>query len=260
MPALKDQTPVEIDSKLAELYQREGNARLEQIRIERSLREAAERTAAGYAPRSRFTEQDALAVYRSLEDIIEEQLPLEAEYERRSWQRYWHVTNNNGHVHTTTGCSSCFPTTEFAWRIDLSGLAPEQVVVREAHNACSVCMPIAPVEQRAARERFNREQREAKAAERQTKKDAKAEKAAARAVKHVDKVEEAIEKLGGREVFENEYSLYGHDGRKSIYEWSFDNCATQVSNTLYALKDTQKRPYRDLNEHVKAELTKRGLI
>lgn len=81
------------------------------------------------------------------------------------WERYWHVTNTNGHIHTSQSCTSCFQDTEYAWRTDLSGLTPEEVVEREAYNACSVCMPIAPAEQRAAREYYNRQQREQRAAE-----------------------------------------------------------------------------------------------
>jgi hypothetical protein len=89
------------------------------------------------------------------------------------WTRYYHVTNTGGHIHTSLHCSSCFPDTQFAWRTDLSGLTVEQVVEQEAYNACTVCMPIAPAEQKAAREYFNRQQREAKAAEKAAIKAAK---------------------------------------------------------------------------------------
>lgn len=81
------------------------------------------------------------------------------------WTRYWHVTNTNGHIHTSTNCSSCFPDTQYGWRTDLSGLTPQEVVDREAYNACSVCMPIAPAEQRAARQAYTKAERERKAAE-----------------------------------------------------------------------------------------------
>jgi hypothetical protein len=185
---------------------------------------------------------------------------LEEQY--TGWSRYWHVTNVNGHVHTSTSCPSCFPDTQFSWRTDLSGLTREEVVAREAHNACSVCMPIAPVEQRAARERYNAEQRGTKAAERQAKKDEKARKAAERASKLLDKVEKAIESMGGREAFRDDYSLYGHDGRKSVYDFTF-NLPPTVGDVLYWLKDEQetpgKRSIHRPNDAVQEEATKRGL-
>jgi hypothetical protein len=115
------------------------------------------------------------------------------------WPRYWHVTNSNGHIHTSLHCSSCFYDTQYVWRTDLSGMTPQEVVDAEAHNACTVCMPIAPVEQRAARERFTQAQRAAKKAERETKADAKLLKAAERAQKQLAKIEVALEKLGGQD-------------------------------------------------------------
>jgi hypothetical protein len=94
------------------------------------------------------------------------------------WTRYWHVTNKNGHIHTSRSCTSCFFDTQYFWRTDLSGLTPEEVVEREAYNACSVCMPIAPAEQRAARTAYTKAERERKAAE----------KAAAKLEKEIAKI------------------------------------------------------------------------
>jgi hypothetical protein len=251
-------TPRDIDAKLAALYIEVSKAQDHHASIQASLRNAQINKAKGWPCYTPYTEQDADAAYKKAQALIEQALPYEAEYQRRPWQRYWHVTNGNGHIHTSQACSSCFPDTRFAWRTDLSGLTDVEVVEREAYNACTVCMPIAPAEQKAARERYNREQREAKAAERQAKKDTKDAKSRERAVKLVDKVEAAIEKLGGRQVFDTEYSLYGHDGRKSIYDWAFDNCQSTVGDVLYDLKDGEQ--YRHINQFVKDELRKRGLV
>jgi hypothetical protein len=185
----------------------------------------------------------------------------EAEYLRRRWTRYWHVNNTNGHIHNSLHCASCFPDTQYVWRTDLSGLTEEEVVEREAYNACSVCMPIAPAEQKAARVAYNKAQREAKAAERQAKKDAKAVKARERAAKLVDKVEKEIAKLGGLDALRGDYSLYGKDGRKSLYDATFDMQQT-VGDVLYEMKDRQEsgHSHHRMNEHVKAELEERGLV
>lgn len=73
--------------------------------------------------------------------------PLDAEWDRRGgWSRFFLVTNNNGHIHNTTACSTCFATTEFSWLPDLSGSTEEDAVNAHGSLLCSVCFPSAPVE------------------------------------------------------------------------------------------------------------------
>lgn len=245
------QTPVEIDTKISELRFQLAKANSIIDRYERANEDWT---------RSRLQTDYDNALDRQI-DLYAEMAPLEAEYLRRPWPRYWHVNNVNGHIHNSLHCSSCFPDTQYGWRTDLSGLSEEEVVKREAHNVCSVCMPIAPAEQKAAREYFNAEQRATKAAERQIKKDAKASKARERAVKLVDKVETEIEKMGGKVIFDIEYSLYGKDGRESLYDATADMQQT-VGDVLYEMKQRQEegRSHHNMNEYIKAELEKRGLI
>jgi hypothetical protein len=48
--------------------------------------------------------------------------PLDAEFKRRGgWNRAWLVLNTGGHVHRTTACRTCFPSTQFGWLTHLSG-------------------------------------------------------------------------------------------------------------------------------------------
>jgi hypothetical protein len=265
---LSTQTPAQIDAKLAELYFQEHRARQRHDRIQADLREAAQNKLAGRAHYTPYDESDVAEAFTALRAAIEAYLPLEAEYERRPWQRYWHVTNANGHIHTSQSCTSCFYDTQYAWRTDLSGLTDVEVVEREAYNACSVCMPIAPAEQKAARERHNAEQREAKRAERQAKQDAKAAKALDRARKHALKVEKALYQLTGHadpksavEAFRTEWSEYGHDGRKNLYDATIDLPA-MVGNTLSAMMNhySGTRGVYELTPAVKTALTERGLI
>lgn len=247
MSSLRDASPAQIDAKLAELYVQEQQARAKHERIQDSIQTARIRKARNEFPcHTPYNEGDAIHAYEVLRIIIGQELPLEAEYERRPWQRYWHVTNNNGHIHRNQSCTSCFPDTQYAWRTDLSGLSEAEVVEREAYNACSVCMPIAPAEQKAARERYAREQNDARKAERQAKKDAKATKALARAEKHVEKVIAAMREMTGEingevfeivHVFKRDFSVYGHDGRKGVYERTYDLPST-VGDTLYYLAET----------------------
>lgn len=64
---------------------------------------------------------------------------------RGGWNRAFLVANANGHVHSSTDCSTCRPTTQFAWLTDYSG-ADEYAIVEDAgHRACTSCYPSAPV-------------------------------------------------------------------------------------------------------------------
>jgi pyrroloquinoline quinone (PQQ) biosynthesis protein C len=254
-------TPVEIDTHIAELQMKQIP---HQAEITRQHRYAASKGAqpswedySDHYDEAKL--QAALAAHNALEVVIDE---CQNEYIARGrWPRYFHVTNKNGHIHNSLHCSSCFPDTTYSWRTDLSGLSEHEVVEREAYNACSVCMPIAPAEQKAARERYNKEQREARKAEKDAKKAAKDAKSRERARKLVDKVVKEIDKMGGLDAFNNDYSLNGHDGKKSVYDAIFDMQQT-VGDVLYEMKQRQEegRSHHRMNEFVKAELTERGLI
>ncbi len=241
-------TPVEIDTALAEALYTLDKA---EMGFKRYARQIADRAEMGLKPGA------ALANY---ERAMHERDAAKDEVDRLNnlytgWRRYWHVTNANGHVHTSQHCTSCFPTTEYAWRTDLSGLTPEEVVAREAYRACTVCMPIAPAEQRAAYKRYTLEQHAAKQAERNAKAADKAAKAVERASKHFDKVQAWITKLGGLETFK---AL----GYRAVYDQATDAPST-VFGTLLDLAryyDGDKHGLRDLNEAQLAEAKARGLV
>lgn len=101
----------------------------------------------------------------------------DAEYNKRGgWTRYWIVTNVNGHIHTTLSCSTCFPTTQYAWLPDLAGSTNSEVVELAGESACTICFPDAPVDTRNRPSRIEeparrqaREERERKAAEKAEK-------------------------------------------------------------------------------------------
>lgn len=101
--------------------------------------------------------------------------------DRGGWTRYWIVTNTNGHVHRNMNCSTCFPTTQYAWLPELAGSDDKKVVELAGCSACTVCFSDAPVEafNRPSQieepdKKKAREEREAKKAERDAKKAAKA--------------------------------------------------------------------------------------
>ena len=82
----------------------------------------------------------------SIAALRAEARPLEAEFDRDRWSRFFLVTNSNGHIHKSRSCATTFPTTRWAWLPDLSGLTEADAVASQGPRLCSVCFPSAPVE------------------------------------------------------------------------------------------------------------------
>lgn len=112
-----------------------------------------------------------------------ERKALADEFTRRGgWTRAFAVPG--GHVHQSTACSSCYPTTAFAWLPQVSGLDEAEIVDLAGERACTVCYPSAPVDvlKKASRlfsaaEAKDADEKAALAAERAEKAAAKAAKA-----------------------------------------------------------------------------------
>lgn len=91
--------------------------------------------------------------------------PLDAEWDRRGgWTRYWLVVNYDGHVHRDRSCPTTFPTTQWAFPYDLSGMNEDELIASVGRTACTVCFPNAPVH--PAFIRSEQEAREAEEAKR----------------------------------------------------------------------------------------------
>lgn len=88
--------------------------------------------------------------------------PLNAEWERRGgWTRYWLVVNYDGHVHKDTNCATTFPTTQWSFPYDLSGMTEDEMIASVGHTACTVCFPNAPVHPEFIRSEKEAAEREA---------------------------------------------------------------------------------------------------
>lgn len=89
------------------------------------------------APRAAQAEEDAKLAYRAY---------TEAEETYGGWPRFFLVTSSNGHVHSSLWCSTTYPTTQWAWLPELSGLSEAEAVADQGSILCSICFPSAPVE------------------------------------------------------------------------------------------------------------------
>lgn len=150
-------TPVEVDTAIAAKLQ-------ELVRLNRAL-DAAEtnlryaagqsyrRNTSGYEWTGTFTEAYGIArafdlarYVAAAEDVQAKQWEIEElEDQYTGWSRFWLVTNTNGHIHSTTSCSTCYPSTQFAWLPELSGQTEAEAVAAQGEILCSVCFPSAPV-------------------------------------------------------------------------------------------------------------------
>lgn len=170
---LSTATPVQIDSELARIY-----AEQHKIAgwIASDLRTLERPNLTG---RDRERAETHVASLRVVEaNLRAEARPLHAEYASRPWSRYFLVANTNGHVHRGMDCTTCFPTTEYGWLVDLADCDEEAMVEEWGERACTVCFPNAPTLPAYSRPaRVDREAAEAKAQEKASKVAEKAAKA-----------------------------------------------------------------------------------
>ena len=151
---LKKATPDNIDGKLAELYYKEAQAQAQVAAARSALerdRKYQERYPQGHPNWSTYEKsiarlQDRIVEQEAVAEVAaKEATPYHAEFQRRGgWQRAFLVSNGNGHVHKNMNCSTCFPTTQYAWMTDYSGKNEDEIVDAAGERACTVCYPSAP--------------------------------------------------------------------------------------------------------------------
>lgn len=181
---LTTQTPAQIDTALAKdqhlLAMAEQGIEISTKEIERI--EAAQSVHERAYPWNSLAKRDehaqAIDGYR---EIIATLLPriaaANAEFRRRGgWTRFYLVTNTNGHVHTSTHCDTCFPTTEFVWLTEQSGMTHAEVVNLAGEATCLVCFPDPDRSALRKKSRLEDPAKRASREEREAKRDAALEK------------------------------------------------------------------------------------
>lgn len=163
---LANLTPVEIDTLLAPIWEREYQAKADVLATTRrsaELQVKASKLKNGLKVQGYATPGDGIrlaetiqhlndritSLHEILEQIAEEEAPYLAEYQRRGgWNRVFLATSSNGHAHKGTECSTCHHgeyRTGFAWLIQYSGLPESEIVADAGERACTTCYPSAPV-------------------------------------------------------------------------------------------------------------------
>jgi hypothetical protein len=175
-------TPIEIDTELARLWGEIGATTDRLVRTEGYLADARKGVKRGWTWEARDVdryEAEIETLAAKLAELRADARPYEAEFTRRGgWLRYFLVTNNNGHVHREMNCHTCFPTTRYAWLIDLADCDEAAMIEEWGEKACTVCFADAPSNPNYNRPaRVDREAAEARAkekADREATKNAKA--------------------------------------------------------------------------------------
>jgi len=90
----------------------------------------------------------AVATPRNRLRSIGSELGTEGCYERgrdncRTWTDTFSIRVPSGHNHSSMECSTCYPTTQFRWLPQLSGLTEAEAVAEHGSVLCSVCYPSA---------------------------------------------------------------------------------------------------------------------
>lgn len=194
-------TPREIDTRLAALHETLAAAGQQELRLDNWIHVAIGDTrhhrtrqwamsdgSARAAARARVNiGTDRAGCAEKLDELDEigsrmtrtsrEIAGLDAIYREQLWNRYFLVTNTGGHVHRNQACSTCHPTTGYAWLPELSGCDENAMIIDFGEQACTVCFPAAPANPAYhAPGRRNRDAiaaRDAEKAARQAVKDAK---------------------------------------------------------------------------------------
>jgi hypothetical protein len=143
---LPQKSPTEIDAELSEL----GYERAKLIARAENSRTAARHARGGRYPDVASAvrlETEAAECIPLIEAVTKRIAPLNEEYRRRGgWSRAYLVQNTGGHVHSSMNCSTCYPSTQYAWLTDYSGKSEDEIVYAAGELACTVCYPTAPVE------------------------------------------------------------------------------------------------------------------
>jgi hypothetical protein len=171
---MKLETPIEIDTALAELYDKQYDLRVSKMSAEQSIEFVKK-----YYPNSERQMADAVKRVEIVDAKLAVLKAEIAEIEKlyTGWSRAFLVSNANGHIHSTMSCSTCFANTRFLWLPNLSGEDRMKIAELAGESACTICYPDAPSEYFLRKSQLEdpkkvqaREEREAKKKERDAKK------------------------------------------------------------------------------------------
>jgi len=156
---LTEQTPCEIDTQLAAIYERFFRTRMRESQYEQRVMDARDGRKL-YGQSLEEIEAAWAKVRAERKAIQDEMTPFENEFARRGgWRRYYLVPG--GHVHRERSCSTCHWNTQFGWLVNLADCDESAMVQAHGDAACAVCFPEVQTHPDFLRAKALREAREA---------------------------------------------------------------------------------------------------
>jgi len=216
-------TPVEVDTVLAHWYERDFDLRTWKMRSE--VYRTEQRNLDRYSGVRAERNDEMIENYQTqIEELSAQAAPFQAEYERRGWNRYFLVANQNGHVHNGMKCSTCFFTTRYSWLVELAGATEVEMVTQFGEKACTICFPSAPTFPQYAI-RLAQATSEADAIKREKKLSARA-----RLVKKITNIEKRVQRYNDRlakatEEWDRFYANYDLNGALTELGWATKDLA-----------------------------------
>lgn len=143
---------IEVDRTIAEFYEFEYSTSKEIAKLFGYIKSNQELFKKKYIDKESLEEsvkrnEDRIELLRKeLKEKQEEIEPFTQRFNEEQWTRAFLVVNANGHVHRDMDCSSCFPSTRYEWKYELSGKNEEEIIALAGERACTICYPQAPVE------------------------------------------------------------------------------------------------------------------
>ena len=175
----------------------------------------------------------SLAEWEALSETLDNQVDglveLRAIYAEHQWSRFFLVVISNGHIHSTMGCGTCFPTTQFRWVTSLSGQTEAEAVAELGEILCSICYPSAPSAWTDGESRATIE--------------ARAERAAKKAAAAAKKIEKALipeDVTGGYRTAKGDRLTTTHAAKQwltSYYDWKGYGGDPEYTHSFYPTED-----------------------
>jgi hypothetical protein len=169
---LRTRTPESIDIDLAKNYEKVYALRITVLRLEERLERIERKERTFY--RATDVKAELAMAESEITRLQAEAAPLDAEYRRRHWSRFFLVSD--GHVHSSMSCHTCTWTTRFGWLPAMSGKTEADAVAEYGSMMCTVCFPSAPVDVVGRVQALAASEKAAKQAERAAKAEIKARK------------------------------------------------------------------------------------
>jgi hypothetical protein len=133
--------PIKTDTRLAAIWERASKIEMDLDNLRKVIEQPSSMRNRGA---QQYANERMPGLLAERNALIAESVPLEAEYAKHRWPRFFLVTNGNGHVHSSRQCVTTYPKTRWAWLPQLSGKSEQTAVHEHGEKMCTICFPSAP--------------------------------------------------------------------------------------------------------------------